>query len=160
MKYVNDTMQAVVIMACEKHAPAIMEKLKECQEGNWFAMTAIQACRMGYWNNVYSAHEGQGCAVFGFAERVALSTVLGKLTTLNPDGSSCQDCVAYGWDITPSHIVPTAKDPVCGANVDCATGLTHAHDGELFFFCSVNCRDKFHKNPQSFVHKPELQKVG
>jgi len=151
MRFLNDTLQAVVLLACEKHAPDIMEKLKNYPDGNWFVMPTLQACRMGYWNNVSPAHEGHGSAIFGFAETVALNRMLGELSCVNPNGSVCPDCVAYEWNITPSHITPSASDPVCGANVPAADAITHCHENELFFFCSVNCRDKFQKSPADYL---------
>ena len=159
MRFVNDSLKAVVLMACEKHAPAIMEKLSECPEGNWFVMPAIQACRMGYWNNVSNSHEGKGSAIFGFAEAVSLSRTLEQFATRNPDGSLCQDCVAYEWGITPTHLAATTRDPVCGARVSSGDALSQCHEGELFFFCSVNCRDRFQANPQEFV-KPDPSRSG
>ncbi len=36
-----------------------------------------------------------------------------------------------------------AKDPICGMDVDEATGLTAAHDGQMFYFCSDHCRTTF-----------------
>lgn len=151
MRFVNDTLQAVVLMACDQHAPSILEKLKEHPDGNWFVMPALQACRLGYWNHVSPAHEGHGCAIFGFAERVAMGRILAGLATLNENGSMCADCVAYEWNITPSHIAAEAPDPVCGATVPTGDALSHMHEGQLFLFCSVNCRDKFQKNPAAFL---------
>ncbi|MGA3180808.1 MAG: heavy metal translocating P-type ATPase [Verrucomicrobiota bacterium] len=36
-----------------------------------------------------------------------------------------------------------AKDPVCGMEVNVATGLTAARDGQIHFFCCEHCRKKF-----------------
>ena len=151
MRFVNDALKAVVLMACEKHAPAIMEKLGECPEGNWFVMPAIQACRMGYWNNVSTSHESKGSAIFGFAESVSLSRTLQQLSSHNSDGSLCPDCVAYEWGVTSSHLAANAVDPVCGAKVSSADSLSQCHEGELFFFCSVTCRDRFHTAPDRYL---------
>ena len=35
------------------------------------------------------------------------------------------------------------KDPICGMPVDEATGLHAERDGEMFYFCSEHCRQKF-----------------
>ena len=36
------------------------------------------------------------------------------------------------------------KDPVCGIYVSTAVSVTRNIDGELFYFCSKECRDKYH----------------
>jgi YHS domain-containing protein len=35
------------------------------------------------------------------------------------------------------------KDPVCGTFISTATSLQKRVGGELYYFCSVDCRDKF-----------------
>ncbi len=35
------------------------------------------------------------------------------------------------------------KDPVCGTFVSTATAIQKAARGEVHYFCSVDCRDKF-----------------
>jgi YHS domain-containing protein len=35
------------------------------------------------------------------------------------------------------------KDPVCGTFISTATSLQKRIGGELYYFCSVDCRDKF-----------------
>ncbi len=43
-------------------------------------------------------------------------------------------------------------DPVCGMTVDTTAGKpTHAHEGELFHFCSQGCRDKFAADPGYYI---------
>ena len=155
MRFLNDTMQAVVLMVCQKHAPSLQEKLKQYPEGNWFLMPAIANCRTGYWPHVSASHTEQGCAIFGFVESTALARQLEKLASINADGSLCPDCVAYEWNVTPMHLSAAARDPVCGHSVTSNDALTHHYDGELFFFCGMNCRDAFKKAPQSYLHKPE-----
>jgi YHS domain-containing protein len=40
-----------------------------------------------------------------------------------------------------------AKDPVCGTTVDEATAFGADRDGELFYFCSGDCRQAFLSTP-------------
>jgi P-type Cu+ transporter len=49
------------------------------------------------------------------------------------------------------------KDPVCGMNVktDEAGGRT-TYQGKSFFFCSVSCKERFDRNPQTFAVKKML----
>jgi len=35
------------------------------------------------------------------------------------------------------------KDPVCGTFISTATGLQKKVGGEVYYFCSAECRDKF-----------------
>jgi Cu+-exporting ATPase len=35
------------------------------------------------------------------------------------------------------------KDPICGMQVDEVTALCAERNGEKFYFCSDNCRQKF-----------------
>jgi Cu+-exporting ATPase len=51
----------------------------------------------------------------------------------------------------------TAKDPVCGMNVDIATAKhRHSHEGKEYFFCNPRCLDKFRSNPgQYLMPEPE-----
>jgi Cu+-exporting ATPase len=46
----------------------------------------------------------------------------------------------------------TAKDPVCGMDVDPAT-TPHRHEtgGTAYFFCSGRCREKFSADPDRYL---------
>ncbi len=44
---------------------------------------------------------------------------------------------------TPS----ATKDPICGMSVDEATALHAEREGETFYFCSEQCRQKFLTTP-------------
>jgi Cu(I)/Ag(I) efflux system membrane fusion protein len=48
-------------------------------------------------------------------------------------------------------------DPVCGMNVDeakaAAGGMTSVFRGKTYYFCSPECKEKFDKDPASFVEK-------
>jgi YHS domain-containing protein len=153
MTFLREAMQAVVMIVCEKHATTVLERLNHCPEGNWFVMPPVGACRMGYWPHVSEAHSGQGIALFGFIERSALAQHLKEFAATNPDGSLCTDCVAYEWGITPSHAVETISDPVCGRQVSPAHALSYSYRDELFFFCSIGCRDAFERTPQRYMHQ-------
>lgn len=148
--YLNEVMQAVVITACEKHAPALLEKVGACPDGNWFMMPTV-AGRSGYWPHVSESRPSQGCAIFGFAERQMLLGRLQEFMAVNDDGSLCPDCAAYEWNVATSHGVETTRDPVCGRNVSCSSAPMARNEGELFCFCSIGCRDKFESSPQTYV---------
>jgi YHS domain-containing protein len=151
MNFLNQTLQAVVLMVCDKHAPLLLEKLQECPEGNWFVMPSIAGCRTGYHPHVSPAHAGQGCAVFGFVEQRGLAQRLREFASLNPDGSLCPDCMAYQWSVTPMPIGETGRDPVCGRVVTSAGAISRYHNGELFLFCGIHCRDAFMQAPHDYL---------
>lgn len=51
----------------------------------------------------------------------------------------------------------TATDPVCGKDLrraDAAAAIDH--HGVVYFFCSVECRDVFAADPDSFVEKSTI----
>jgi len=45
-----------------------------------------------------------------------------------------------------------AKDPVCGMNVDEKTAkIKSEHAGKAYYFCNINCKQSFDKNPSKYV---------
>lgn len=52
----------------------------------------------------------------------------------------------------------TAKDPVCGMDVDenkaKAAGLMAEHGGKGYYFCTDDCKQDFAKNPGRYVERP------
>ena len=103
----------------------------------------------------FSVHAGKGTAIFGFIEASALSGLLESINVTNADGSVCPECAAYEWNVTPSHIATSALDLVCGRHVSVSEATPSEYEGELFFFCSVGCRDRFVLSPQSFLPRRE-----
>lgn len=68
-----------------------------------------------------------------------------------------------GFDRTPatdgtshfqSHIVlldEMVTDPVCGRDVDpTSTEVQSEHDGEMYYFCSLDCREEFEENTEEY----------
>jgi P-type Cu+ transporter len=51
----------------------------------------------------------------------------------------------------PTAAETKARDPVCGMLVDPAPSSTAIHAGHSYFFCSVDCRDKFKADPASYL---------
>jgi YHS domain-containing protein len=47
----------------------------------------------------------------------------------------------------------TAKDPVCGMDVDVkkAPGGTHMFDDVIYYFCGPGCRVAFSKEPMAYI---------
>ncbi len=52
----------------------------------------------------------------------------------------------------------TAKDPVCGMDVDenkaKAAGLMAEHRGKTYYFCMEECKQAFDQDPGRYVEKP------
>ncbi len=45
-------------------------------------------------------------------------------------------------------------DPVCGMKVDDQNAkATSEHDGQQFYFCSDQCKQKFDRNPDQYARK-------
>lgn len=52
----------------------------------------------------------------------------------------------------PASVATSAKDPVCGMNVDSsATKYRSEHDGRESFFCSAHCQAKFDADPATYT---------
>ncbi len=47
----------------------------------------------------------------------------------------------------------TAKDPVCGMDVDTSNppGGTHDHNGTTHYFCGPGCNTAFQKEPEAYL---------
>ena len=46
-----------------------------------------------------------------------------------------------------------AVDPVCGMTVQTASAKSAVHNGQVYYFCSQDCRQKFEAAPASYVKK-------
>ena len=44
-----------------------------------------------------------------------------------------------------------ATDPVCGMVIDTAGARTALYGGEVYYFCSQSCREKFESSSQSYL---------
>ena len=44
------------------------------------------------------------------------------------------------------------KDPVCGMEVKMTdSAVSRRHMGQIFYFCSSNCMEKFDKDPETYI---------
>ena len=54
----------------------------------------------------------------------------------------------------------TAKDPVCGMDVETSTArLKSEYRGKTYYFCGPGCKKAFEANPEKFLdpaHKPSM----
>mgnify|MGYP003395756784 CR=1 len=53
---------------------------------------------------------------------------------------------------------PVTKDPICGMTVDETSALSTKRDGQIFYFCSDHCRQKFMSAPAGA--KPDEKSTG
>ncbi len=45
-----------------------------------------------------------------------------------------------------------ATDPVCGMEVDPSTAVaTSEYQGKIYYFCAMGCKNRFDKDPQSYI---------
>lgn len=53
--------------------------------------------------------------------------------------------------------VPPARDVdrVCGKTVETGKAKPSVHDGEVFYFCSRECREAFEARPRLYLEKPQ-----
>jgi YHS domain-containing protein len=52
----------------------------------------------------------------------------------------------------------THKDPVCGMEVTYATAQAQSqYKDETYYFCSLDCKQKFDENPERYVTQHEEQ---
>lgn len=149
MLFASETRQAVIILICKRHAPGLMERLEDCSEGDWFILPAATASRMGY--RPRSSHRSHAYAVFGFVGSVPLTRMLESLASINEGRSLCPDCVAYEWGIRARSLAALLSDPVCGSSVNCDHAFPLRHEEELFYFCSIGCRDEFKNSPRRYL---------
>ena len=50
--------------------------------------------------------------------------------------------------------IKTVKDPVCGMQIEPHTAaVTEKYEGEMYYFCSRDCRNKFVEEPPRYMHK-------
>ena len=59
-------------------------------------------------------------------------------------------------NVTPDNPISTktVRDPVCGMSGDPQATTHHAmHDGQTYYFCSPDCREKFLANPAKYLGK-------
>ncbi|MCK9994349.1 MAG: hypothetical protein Dbin4_02869, partial [Alphaproteobacteria bacterium] len=52
--------------------------------------------------------------------------------------------------------IPPEKttDPVCGMTVETATAKSSAYRGQVSYFCSQTCREKFEAAPETYLKTP------
>jgi YHS domain-containing protein len=48
--------------------------------------------------------------------------------------------------------MPSVTDPVCGMSIDPTTAAgTSSYAGQVYYFCSVECKREFDSNPQKYL---------
>ncbi|MBI1850358.1 MAG: heavy metal translocating P-type ATPase [Planctomycetes bacterium] len=62
-------------------------------------------------------------------------------------------------DSTRTNAAETARDPVCGMDVNPATAPKVVHAGRDFYFCCPHCATAFEKNPQQFLGPPDAART-
>ena len=50
------------------------------------------------------------------------------------------------------------RDPVCGMQVDETAAYRFQHGGQVFYFCSKHCLERFQSSPENYLHHEEESK--
>jgi Cu(I)/Ag(I) efflux system membrane fusion protein len=75
----------------------------------------------------------------------------------------CSEMCRKNFEANPAKYLPkkeargqvaTAKDPVCGMDVDPASDRTlkTEYQGKTYYFCAEMCRERFEADPEKYVH--------
>jgi len=53
----------------------------------------------------------------------------------------------------------TLRDPVCSMEVTYETAQARSeYDGQTYYFCSLDCKETFDKNPEQYAHQEEAHR--
>ncbi|HVX34867.1 MAG TPA: heavy metal translocating P-type ATPase [Hyphomicrobium sp.] len=67
-----------------------------------------------------------------------------------------KSCCGHHHETAPAKHEHTAKDPVCGMDVDPHTAKHRAeHAGRTYYFCAAGCRTKFLADPAKYLNPAE-----
>jgi YHS domain-containing protein len=60
------------------------------------------------------------------------------------------------------EVVPMAKDPVCGMEVDEKKAAAKSeYKGKTYYFCAPGCKRAFDENPERYVkEEPGMKRTG
>ncbi|MAW79669.1 MAG: hypothetical protein CMI63_05480 [Parvularcula sp.] len=59
--------------------------------------------------------------------------------------------------MSASDMKTSVEDPVCRTTFDVADAAAQEeHEGWAYFFCSIECRQKFIRQPAKFASKPTI----
>ena len=89
--------------------------------------------------------------IFGFADRAVMGQTLQRIVRAVHNGKVCPTCLAYTWEAKQTMTPDLALDPVCGMVADRERSPKQAHEGTTYYFCSIDCRDRFVRDPQRYA---------
>ena len=49
------------------------------------------------------------------------------------------------------EVVVKATDPVCGMRIEATGAMATEYEGETYYFCSIDCKDRFGREPEKFL---------
>lgn len=75
-------------------------------------------------------------------------------------GGSHADGGVGGHQVTGSPALEKTTDPVCGETIRTTNAKPSVHDGQVYYFCSRDCREIFEAAPEMYLtgskpHQPE-----
>ena len=83
--------------------------------------------------------------------RAAIDDLLAGLTDLETALRACDPL--KGSAVAPAEVPTDDIDPVCGMKVDPGSSPTADHEGRTYYFCSESDRQRFLKNPSTYIKK-------
>jgi len=152
--------QAVMILACARHAQVLRQILDSMGVRDWTEMPASQARRLGYLQDVPGNHPDNCCTFCGFGEPLVIAQVLAQLELARSEGEICAECTAYTWEVKQALSTHVALDLVCLEVVDCRPAPSAEYDGTTYYFCSEENRDSFLEQPDIYVQRYRDRRVG
>jgi YHS domain-containing protein len=75
-----------------------------------------------------------------------------QFTTWSEDGLQVQQPTTPAPEVR-EHGGATVRDPVCDRKVDPDSALTTEHAGQMYYFCSLACKQMFEADPESYATK-------
>lgn len=145
------TVNVVMILACDQHAETTRRMLDDAQVDNWVVVSGEQACRVGHLQYTPLWPSTSSRVIFGFAERAVIERMLQALTQAVHNGKVCPTCLAFTWEAQQPLTPSLARDPVCGIVADCDRPTKQTYRGTTYYFCSSNCRSRFITDPDMYV---------
>ena len=68
-------------------------------------------------------------------------------------GGSGHDSAHAAAGGSPTLSADQDVDPVCGMTVEKASAKSAVHEGQVYYFCSQTCREKFEAAPETYTKK-------
>ncbi len=141
----------VMILSCDAHVETIRQILDEENVGTWVIVPGEQARRAGHLQYIPVWPSTSPHVIFGFADLAVIKQTLQKIVQAVNNRTVCPACLAYTWEVTQTMRPDLALDPVCRIVADREHSPRQAHEDSIYYFCSIDCRNRFARDPARYV---------